>query len=649
MAEPSPFSRSDEKALESSAIFLEKLVKVIKHVQLYPSEHPYIKQGLSEILEVLSEIFAGLSEFSVGAGDDNLLFEEKQVDTSPQTKKNLLRIFNRANLKSLTFLSRITAGDLLEFAKVISMKPDELKAAGGIEKAIAEVTENIRLNTFEYKRMKSGTMELLSGEESELLSDKMQTSVLTSYLAKKLREKAEKKSNVADGDEYIGDETREMQRMLDPTESHPELIATSVSEAVRGNLADQEDLSEEAVKDATIKSLDKIARMFTSESTSWLSSKDLLVKVILMLDKDLQKALLGESAPEKANLDSLVDRLSIEARSDLLVCEMKAGRLKGEQLRKALDNLSRNENDREELIHQVHVAVEHGEFAPETRVVILENLDSMSAIARGEKEKEDFITPTRPPMRIFVADKDHSVLAKLKELLKMNRHVIKATDNGNELLDWLLEEKPDLVIMDVKLEEKHGLEVLENLRRRRLDHIPVIVYTDMAKPTHELVVRRYSRLEWITKDMAIGEFAGQINLYQNAPRVWLFGMSGKRREEIVEVLPMKGNVMVSEFDSLFDLAHDLATEVPDCIVLSATDAGAPLVIFMEFLRSKPIFQNTPVLLIDADRTQSSLRPLLAFKHLRFIPGGLRTSEIAARIIELLGRAQAEHGLQPRRY
>jgi CheY-like chemotaxis protein len=641
--ESSPFSQSKDKVIVHGSEFLKRILKVVKHSKLYSFEHPFIESGLEEMMKILSDTFLYVSDFFVDIVRGELLIEGIPAEVSEKTRKDLAKLFKRAQIKSVRFISKLAKAELLEFVKMFAMKPDEMKAAGGPEKILAQKAENIRINIRDSTHPDTGTVGFGAEEKDELLNIEKQESVLRTYLVRKLKEKKPKKQVIDDFQDDAGDETRQMQRMLNPTETHPELLASTVSEAVREKLGAKGVSDRAATREATLESLERIARMFTHESTSWLSSKDLLVKVIMLLDPELRKTVMDEDDTGDAGADILVDQFSLDVRIELLVRELAAGRLPGDQLRKALDNLARSKDDMEELIRRVHDAIEKGKFESGTRTLILENLDSISAIARGEEEKGT-IAPMRPPKKLYVADRDEEVCRKISELVSKSGHVVSATDSGETLINQIMEAKPNLIIMDVKLEDKSGLEILERLVRSGIDSIPVMIYSEMEKPASDPIVQQYPFLEWITKDIPVDEFAGQVKLYLNIPNIWLMMVSDRHRAALADALAAESNVIVDEFYSLFDLIYDLSRGSPDCIVVSASDTGGKLVEFVSFLRHKPAHEKTPVFLVDADRTESSLRSLLSVKHLRFVPGGLRTGDVASRIIEFLGRSQSEYKL-----
>ncbi len=78
---------------------------------------------------------------------------------------------------------------------------------------------------------------------------------------------------------------------------------------------------------------------------------------------------------------------------------------------------------------------------------------------------------------ILLADSDVNYMRKMKEDLEKNIavKVIGMVDNGEKALEKLEKEKPDMVLMDILLEEKDGLWLLGELNRKRINSVCFIL------------------------------------------------------------------------------------------------------------------------------------------------------------------------------
>jgi DNA-binding response OmpR family regulator len=89
------------------------------------------------------------------------------------------------------------------------------------------------------------------------------------------------------------------------------------------------------------------------------------------------------------------------------------------------------------------------------------------------------------PKKILVVDDELNVLRVIASRLKANNYDVVTASDGIYAVKKAVEEKPDLIILDIKMPAGGGVSVFENLRH--LDNtitIPVIFIT--AYPTEEI-------------------------------------------------------------------------------------------------------------------------------------------------------------------
>jgi DNA-binding response OmpR family regulator len=81
--------------------------------------------------------------------------------------------------------------------------------------------------------------------------------------------------------------------------------------------------------------------------------------------------------------------------------------------------------------------------------------------------------------RIMVVDDDQSVRIFLTKALEEYGYKVVAADGGRSALKLVVEFKPDLVLLDVRMPEMNGVEVLKNLTETH-PGLPVIMLTGMS-------------------------------------------------------------------------------------------------------------------------------------------------------------------------
>ena len=87
---------------------------------------------------------------------------------------------------------------------------------------------------------------------------------------------------------------------------------------------------------------------------------------------------------------------------------------------------------------------------------------------------------------VLIIDDDEKLRKLLKEYLEDNGHRVLTLADGSGAMKTIQEESPEIVILDIMLPGKDGLEVLQEIRR---DHhaIPVIMLTAKGEDTDRIV------------------------------------------------------------------------------------------------------------------------------------------------------------------
>jgi two-component system, NarL family, invasion response regulator UvrY len=106
-------------------------------------------------------------------------------------------------------------------------------------------------------------------------------------------------------------------------------------------------------------------------------------------------------------------------------------------------------------------------------------------------------------MRILIAD-DHPIFrAGLKETLAKERDVdfVGEADNGQKALELARKKRWDIVVLDITMPGKGGLEVLQELRRER-PKLPVLVLSAHPEDQLAFILLKAGAAGYLTKDKA---------------------------------------------------------------------------------------------------------------------------------------------------
>lgn len=82
--------------------------------------------------------------------------------------------------------------------------------------------------------------------------------------------------------------------------------------------------------------------------------------------------------------------------------------------------------------------------------------------------------------KILLVDDDIALRNILREFFEKENFVVLESGNGDEAIESVLVNKPDVVLLDVVLPRKSGFQVLEILRsREETKNLPVIMLTNL--------------------------------------------------------------------------------------------------------------------------------------------------------------------------
>ena len=87
--------------------------------------------------------------------------------------------------------------------------------------------------------------------------------------------------------------------------------------------------------------------------------------------------------------------------------------------------------------------------------------------------------------RILIVDDDEKLQRLLKEYLENNGFQVLSLMDGSQVLKTISTKSPDLIILDIMLPGKDGLEILKEIRRDYL--LPVIMLTAKGEDTDRIV------------------------------------------------------------------------------------------------------------------------------------------------------------------
>ncbi len=112
-------------------------------------------------------------------------------------------------------------------------------------------------------------------------------------------------------------------------------------------------------------------------------------------------------------------------------------------------------------------------------------------------------------MRILLAEDEKELSNAIVAVLKHNYYSVDAVYNGEDALDWALNDEYDLIILDVMMPKINRLDVLKGLRDKNID-VPVLILTAKGEIDDRVIGLDLGADDYMCKPFNIKEFLARV-------------------------------------------------------------------------------------------------------------------------------------------
>ncbi len=112
--------------------------------------------------------------------------------------------------------------------------------------------------------------------------------------------------------------------------------------------------------------------------------------------------------------------------------------------------------------------------------------------------------------RILVVDDERKILRLAKDYLENSQFQVLTAEDGNSALHIARTQKVDLIVLDLNLPERDGLDVCRILRRE--SDIPIIMLTARVDETDRLIGLELGADDYITKPFSPRELVARVKV-----------------------------------------------------------------------------------------------------------------------------------------
>jgi len=114
--------------------------------------------------------------------------------------------------------------------------------------------------------------------------------------------------------------------------------------------------------------------------------------------------------------------------------------------------------------------------------------------------------------RILIVDDDPNVGLLISAILKQQDFKVTPLYNGDEVLDFLKNEIPDLILLDLKMPGIDGFSLCKKIREtQKTKNIPIVILSGVSKVEAKINTIELGADDFITKPFDVGELRARIN------------------------------------------------------------------------------------------------------------------------------------------
>ena len=123
-------------------------------------------------------------------------------------------------------------------------------------------------------------------------------------------------------------------------------------------------------------------------------------------------------------------------------------------------------------------------------------------------------------MKILIAD-DELIMLKIIELrLKKDGHQVIVTSNGQEALEKIKQEDPDMIIADIMMPFTSGLEIVSVVKQDKQQRkVPIIILSSMGQENVVLEAFNLGADDYITKPFSPNELSMRVKRLAPTPKL----------------------------------------------------------------------------------------------------------------------------------
>src|ERR1019366_2542397 len=112
------------------------------------------------------------------------------------------------------------------------------------------------------------------------------------------------------------------------------------------------------------------------------------------------------------------------------------------------------------------------------------------------------------PARILVVEDEKDIVRLLKYNLEKEGYIALSAHDGEAGLELAKREKPDLIILDLMLPKKDGMDVCREIRKE--SRVPIIMLTAKKEELDRIIGLELGADDYVTKPFSVRELMARV-------------------------------------------------------------------------------------------------------------------------------------------
>ncbi len=483
------------------------LTRSVKATQLYPVDHPRVENHLRDFYDQLERFHEHNDCFVMGVDNQKLLIQHSSAEDDEVLNHQLFPVLEEYQIGSLLFEKGVTEEELHHLLDFLSEDRDELDSRGSDDRIAHPTFDHIQINQLEVqydvsRGFTSSDSDSSSSEDSTDQTDEnREEGDLESVIEKSKDELLELLSEDQDPEE-VHDLVERMMAGVEATDYSPEEKIESIVDVV--NMLSRE--ADQAGKSMTPESFQQffvqmLIEMGMKGEETFSSMMDQMEEGLDLME-DPARDLLFDEGPDERSFQKLFQRVQPEDRGRVIAEEIRRGTPSPDKLTNVIETIAPGGDD---LVEVTSSAVrEMGHFVRDEDSPASDLSSLFNALLSNTPYK-------KPPIKVLIIDDDEKYYRYLTYLSEKQYFFDLYTDGQEawEMINSVDELDYDLVILEIKIPGKNGLEILEHLNTMS-DSPPVIICTRYPEFSDAYEITMYPEIRFIEKPIDPGRFQDAV-------------------------------------------------------------------------------------------------------------------------------------------